>query len=150
MIGLARRPGSATISDAIGWRHEPLPPYRPVLSPRARHDRHAASQRPMWHDPAAHAREFAGRYAEPLNYHVENRMMELGIDPLKIGVGDPEHSIRHAAFIPHEVDGGGNTPEGRLNLDSGILNPDLFKRLGPEASAPTRRLDCGTGSMRAS
>ena len=38
----------------------------------------------MWHDPAGHARDFAERYAEPLNYHVENRMMELGIDPLKI------------------------------------------------------------------
>jgi hypothetical protein len=23
------------------------------------------SQRPMWHDPAAHARDFAERYAEP-------------------------------------------------------------------------------------
>ncbi len=92
------------------------------------------SQRPMWHDPAAHARDFAQRYAKPLNYLVESRMMELGIDPLKIGVGDPEHGIRHAAFIPHEANGGGNTPDGRLNLDSGILNPDLFKRLGPEAS----------------
>jgi len=28
-------------------------------------------------------------------------MMELGINPLKIGVGEPEHGIRHAAFIPH-------------------------------------------------
>ena len=33
----------------------------------------------MWHDPAEHARDFAERYAEPMNYHVENRMMELGI-----------------------------------------------------------------------
>jgi len=48
-----------------------------------------------------HARDFAERYAEPLNYHVEIRMMELGIDPLKIGVGEAEHGIRHAAFIPH-------------------------------------------------
>ena len=62
------------------------------------------SARPLWHDPAAHARDFAERYAEPMNYHVENRMMELGIDPLKIGVGDPEHGIRHAAF---------HTPRGR-------------------------------------
>jgi len=30
------------------------------------------SQRPMWHDPAAHARDFAERYADPLNYLVEN------------------------------------------------------------------------------
>ena len=27
------------------------------------------SQRPMWHDPVAHARNFSKRYAEPLNYH---------------------------------------------------------------------------------
>ena len=60
--------------------------------------------------------------------------MELGIDPLKIGVSDREHDIQHAAFLPHEADGGGNTPDGRLNLDSGILNPELFQRLGPEAS----------------
>ena len=32
------------------------------------------SQRPIWHNEAAHARDFAERYAEPLNYHVENRM----------------------------------------------------------------------------
>ena len=48
--------------------------------------------------PELHARDFAGCYAEPLNYLVENRMMELGIDPAKIGVGDPDHDIRHAAF----------------------------------------------------
>jgi hypothetical protein len=65
------------------------------------------SKRSMWHDPAEHARDFAERYAEPMNYHVENRMMELGIDPLKLGVGDPEHGIQHAAFVPHEADGGG-------------------------------------------
>jgi hypothetical protein len=47
---------------------------------------------------------------------VENRMMELGIDPLKIRVGEPEHGIRHAAFIPHKVDRGGNTPDRKLNL----------------------------------
>jgi hypothetical protein len=93
------------------------------------------SRRPVWYDPAAHARDFAERYAKPLNYHVENRMRELGIDPLKIGVSDRENGIRHAAFLPHEADGGGNAPDGRLNLDSGILNPDLFRRLGTEASA---------------
>jgi hypothetical protein len=92
------------------------------------------SKRSMWRDPKAHARDFAERYAEPTNYHVENRMMELGIDSAQIGVGDPDHGVRHAAFMPHEVDGGGNTPDGRLNLDSGIFNPDLFERLGPKAS----------------
>jgi hypothetical protein len=86
------------------------------------------SQRPMWRDPAAHARDFAERYAEPMNYHV------VGIDRAQLGVGDPKHGIRHAAFMPHEVDGGGNTPDGRLNLDSGILNFALFERLGPTES----------------
>ena len=88
----------------------------------------------MWHDPAAHARDFAERYAEPMNYHVENRMMELGVDPAQIGVGNPDHGIRHAAFISHEMDGEGNSPDGRLNLDSGILNFNLFERLGPTVS----------------
>ena len=37
------------------------------------------SKRSSWHDPAEHYRDFAERYAEPMNYHVENRMMELGI-----------------------------------------------------------------------
>jgi hypothetical protein len=97
------------------------------------------SLRPIWGDPVAHARNFAERYAEPLNFHVENRMIELGIDPLRIGVGDPEHGIRHAAFFPREADGGGNTPDGRLNLDSGILNPELFQRLGPEAAGAYSR-----------
>jgi hypothetical protein len=97
------------------------------------------SKRSMWHDPAAHARNFAERYAEPLNYHVENRMMELGIDTLKIGVGDPEHGVRHAAFIPHEADGGGNTPDGRLRppdlradriSGSGKASPNLYVHYG--------------------
>ncbi len=110
-------------------------PHRRFVSPQARHDWHAAIPAAFVPRPGgARPPIFAERYAEPLNYYVENRMMELGIDPLRIGVGEPEHGIRHAAFIPHEADGGGNTPDGRLNLDSGILNPDLFKGLGPEAS----------------
>jgi hypothetical protein len=39
------------------------------------------SARPMWHDPAAHARDFAERYAEPMDYAVSQRMTELGISP---------------------------------------------------------------------
>ena len=46
------------------------------------------SKRPMWHDPAEHARDFAERYAEPMNYHVENRMMELGIPTDRIVRGN--------------------------------------------------------------
>ncbi|MEJ7637443.1 MAG: hypothetical protein WKF75_05475 [Singulisphaera sp.] len=80
-----------------------------------------------------HAKDFASRYAEPLDHVVSERMLELGIR-LKNRRDDHEHGIQHAAFMPHEGGGGGNTPDGRLNLDSGILNPELFKHLGPEAS----------------
>jgi hypothetical protein len=37
------------------------------------------SGRPMWHDPAAHARDFAERYAEPLDVIVSQRIQDLGI-----------------------------------------------------------------------
>jgi len=37
--------------------------------------------RRMWHDRAAHACDFAQRYAEPLDYAVSQRMIELSIDP---------------------------------------------------------------------
>jgi hypothetical protein len=89
------------------------------------------SQRPMCDYPAAKARDFAERYAEPMSYHVENHMMELGIDPIKIGASDQEHGIQHVASFPHEADGGGNTPDGRLSLESRILDPNLFQRGGP-------------------
>ncbi len=92
------------------------------------------SARQVSTDPAEHARDFASRYAEPLDYVVSQRMLELGIPSGQIGASSPEHGIQHAAFMPHETGGGGNTPDGRLNLDSGILNPELFKHLGPEAS----------------
>jgi hypothetical protein len=47
---------------------------------RAREARPAMTGTPplkrfMWHDPAEHAKDFAERYAEPMTYHVENRMM---------------------------------------------------------------------------
>ena len=32
------------------------------------------SLRPKWHDPKAHARNFAERYAEPMNYHGSNTL----------------------------------------------------------------------------
>ena len=56
-------------------RHEPSPGM--IGTP--------PSARPMWSDPAQHACDFSERYAEPINIEVESRMMELGIDPLKIG-----------------------------------------------------------------
>ena len=80
----------------------------------------APSERPMWHDPAQHARDFAERYAEPMNYHVENRMMELGIPTDRIGARKYGHP--HRAFWPEETTGGGNVPGRRLTVDSGVFN----------------------------
>ena len=93
------------------------------------------SSRPMWHDAAEHAADFSKRYAEPMNYLVEARMMELGIDPRHMGASDIDHGIRHAAFQPFERTGGGNGPGGRLTVDSGVFNPDLHADLGPRVSS---------------
>jgi hypothetical protein len=84
------------------------------------------SQRPMWHDPAAHARDFAERYAEPMDYHVARRMTELRIQA--IGMPDREAGVEWAAFHPHGTFGGSYAPDGRLIADSGVFNLDLLKK----------------------
>ncbi len=86
-------------------------------------------------DPAGHAADFAARYAEPMDYHVAQRMLDLGIPPEEVGSGDGGQGIRHTAFMAHERTGGGNVPGKRLTVDSGVFNPELFKDLGPEVSS---------------
>jgi hypothetical protein len=83
----------------------------------------APSQRPTWHDAAEHARDFAERYAEPMNYLVENRMMELGIPADRIGAR--KYGYPHRAFWPEETTGGGNVPGRRLTVDAGAFNAEL-------------------------
>jgi hypothetical protein len=84
------------------------------------------SRRTMWHDPAAHARDFAERYSLPLSYAAEQRMMELGIHPDRIGMPDKSHGIPWSAFHPRGVVGGSYSPDGRLIVDSGVLNTNLL------------------------
>src|ERR1017187_3956675 len=84
------------------------------------------SRRPMWHDPAAHARDFARRYSDLLNYHVENRMMELGLPSGQIGFPDPDQGGAWHTFFPHAGKGGVVFGEG-IGVDSGVFNPDLLK-----------------------
>jgi|SRR5271157_6345529 len=86
------------------------------------------SARPMWHDPAMHAKDFAERYAEPLDYAASQGMMELGIDPNRIGMPDNARGARHSAFHPEGTDGGSIMPDGRMIVDSGALNDDLLKK----------------------
>src|SRR5271157_2690955 len=88
------------------------------------------SKRSMWHDPSEHARDFAERYAEPINYYVENRMNELGIPIDRISAR--KYGYSHRAFWPEETTGGGNVPGRRLTLDSGVLNNELMANR-PEA-----------------
>jgi len=77
-------------------------------------------------DVAEHARDFAGRYADALEDHAARTMLDLGIPPDKIGDGDPVHGIRHSAFNPHQADGGGVSPDGRITVDGGVMNPELL------------------------
>ncbi len=84
------------------------------------------SRRPMWHDPAQHARDFAGRYAEPLDRLVAVRMEELGLSMDQIGMPDDDRGIPWAAFHPLGKQGGYNAPDGRLVVESGLFNLDLL------------------------
>jgi len=84
------------------------------------------SARQVSADPGLHATDFSHRYADLINFHVENRMMEFGIDPNRIGSSDIDYGIRHAAFHPQDTIGGSNGAGGRLTVDSGVFNPDLM------------------------
>jgi hypothetical protein len=97
----------------------------PMLAPRE----------PVPADPADHAEDFAIRYHEPLEAHCKRRMRELGIPDNRIGAYDIDFQFRQAAFFPKERTGGENSPGGRINLNSGILNPDLLVGVfAPEVS----------------
>ena len=99
-------------------------------------------------DPDLHAVDFSHRYFEPMDYHVGNRMTELGIPTAQIGSSVPVRGIQHACFIPHETTGGGNGPGGRLVVDSGVFNPDLHADLGPEVSCYWARAAYAAAWMR--
>jgi hypothetical protein len=83
-------------------------------------------------DPGLHAIDFSHRYAEPMDYHVLNRMDELGIPSDRIGAR--KYGYPRRAFWPEETTGGGNGPGRRLTVDSGVFNPDLMASR-PEAGS---------------
>lgn len=84
--------------------------------------------RPMWHDSATHARDFAERYAHDLDLAVAERMTELGIPDHQIGMPDDQRGIPWAAFHPLGGEGGYNSPDGRLVVESGLFNFGLFRK----------------------
>jgi hypothetical protein len=86
-------------------------------------------------DPADHAEDFAIRHAGALEVLCRRRMRELGIPDNRIGAYDIDFEFRRAAFFPKERTGGENSPGARINLNSGILNPELLAdRFAPEVS----------------
>jgi hypothetical protein len=109
-------------------------PFRRILSVFRRHKPGMIgtppSARQVAADPGLHAVDFSHRYTEPMNYHVENRMMELGIPTDRIGAA--KYGFPRRAFWPEECTGGGNAPGRRLTVDSGVFNPALMVGL-PEA-----------------
>jgi len=90
------------------------------------------SQRPIGHDPAAHARDFAQRYAEDIDLAVAERMTELGIPNHQIGRPDPDHRGQWRAFFPQQGTGGG-VVGNKINADAGLFDTDLMTRIyGPK------------------
>ncbi|HZW30552.1 MAG TPA: hypothetical protein VFF52_07590 [Isosphaeraceae bacterium] len=99
-----------------------------------------AKAEPIPADPAEHAKDFSLRYYEPIERCVRERMRQLGVPEDKIGMIDPDCDYRLAAFHPLETNGGGVTIHGRINVNSGIFNPNLLEnRASPEAAKVWRK-----------
>ena len=107
----------------------PMNPLRRILSRFRREPSMVGTPPSAWQvsaNSSLHAVDFSLRYAEPMNFHVENRMMELGIPTGQIGTGDADYGILHAAFHPQDKIGGSNGAGARLTVDSGVFNPELM------------------------
>jgi len=76
-------------------------------------------------DPAEHAEDFSHRWADRLENAVEGRMHALEIPEWRIGSSDHDRGVAWRTFFPGERDGGG-VAGGQVNVDSGVLNPDLL------------------------
>ncbi len=86
-------------------------------------------------DPPEHAQDFAERWADRHDQHAAERMERLGIPPEQIGTSDHASSVSWRAFFARERAGGNVTADGRINVDSGVLNPDLLaEAYGQDAS----------------
>ena len=70
--------------------------------------------------------QFALTWYQRLETFAQKRLRELGIPDHRIGAFDHDFDLRLAAFHPKERTGGGVSPGGRINLNSGVFNPDLL------------------------
>ncbi len=95
---------------------------------------------PVPADPAEHARQFATTWADRLEAYAQRRMRDVGVREDWIGTVDVEHRIERRAFFPHQSVGGDNIHQRGINLDSGILNPELIDASEePELSSTWRK-----------
>ena len=85
--------------------------------------------------------------AEALDQWTAIFMEKMGIGKDRIGAKDRRNNVEWRAFFPDEQDGGGNSPGGRLNLDSGLFNDDLMKPMGAKADRAWRRSSVETRAM---
>ena len=93
---------------------EPNPRRSPNLTPRES----------VPADASEHAEQFARSWYDRLESFTRQRMRELGIPDHQIGAFDRDFDLRLAAFHPKERTGGGTSPGARINLNSGVFNPD--------------------------
>jgi hypothetical protein len=98
-------------------------------------------------DIEEHAKDFATRYWELLEAIARKRMRAVGVPDDRIGMLDPDHAFRLAAFHPKQSNGGGvHPPTGRINLDAGLFTAGLLdETMPPEVSS---RHDKSRASIR--
>jgi len=85
-------------------------------------------------NPAAHAVQFAQKWADRLEHYVEGRMHALEIPESQIGHADPDHGVLWRVFSPHATTGGSVIGQ-KIGVNIGVLSPDLLtKPYGPKAA----------------
>jgi len=122
---------AASLRAIAGKLRREKPPVMLGLPPSAR------SLKAIPDDIEEHAKDFAGRYWEPLEAIARKRMREVGVPEDRIGMLDADNDFRLAAFHPHRTVGGEvHHQTGRINLDAGIFIPDLLAEgMPPEVSS---------------
>lgn len=79
-------------------------------------------------DPADHAEDFSRRYAEDLEIATGAEMIRLGLSNDEMGLRDPSRGLEYHTFFPNERTCGGVSPNGQINLDSGVMNPAVMEQ----------------------
>jgi hypothetical protein len=84
-------------------------------------------------DPAEHATDFSQRYADDLEIATGEVMLRLGLSNDEMGLRDPSRRLEHHTFFPNERTCGGVSPLGQINVDSGVMNPQVMDAIYGEA-----------------